>query len=218
MPALTWEAIDEIRAHPELSLAVLAKRFRVSKSNVHLVRSGQTWQEEDRRNTWHSTRSSTLQRAQEKRDEVRARATMRLGYVPEWGTCFCGCGERTNPCKETRAQWGHIRGEPLLYRAGHQRRKSPIEYCEEDHGFESPCWIWQRGRDGHGYPTLLKQDGKVLGIAYRVYYERENGPIPEGHDLHHRCLQKLCVRPGHLEPLLPESHQKAHAHLRAQAA
>jgi hypothetical protein len=37
--------------------------------------------------------------------------------------------------------------------------------------------------------------------AHRVFYEHHIGPIPDGLDLHHRCGNKSCVYPLHLEPL-----------------
>jgi hypothetical protein len=40
---------------------------------------------------------------------------------------------------------------------GHAQRLSPIDYLSEDRGYETPCWIWQRGKDGDGYGVLTRE-------------------------------------------------------------
>lgn len=40
-----------------------------------------------------------------------------------------------------------------------------------------------------------------------MVYERLVGPIPEDIDLHHRCPNKACVNPEHLEPRRREAHR-----------
>lgn len=75
---------------------------------------------------------------------------------------------------------------------------------------ENGCWIWMgRQEDGHGifYPP----EGCGLKASYRAHrfaYEMAIGPIPWGHDVHHKCRNRRCVRPHseHLEPLTPEDH------------
>ena len=58
------------------------------------------------------------------------------------------------------------------------------------------CWEWkgQRDRDGYG---VFNKDGKHLR-ANIVGYEIQNGPIPEGHFVMHRCDNPPCVRGSHL--------------------
>lgn len=67
-----------------------------------------------------------------------------------------------------------------------------------------PCWIWTAATDTKGYGKFFvgKIEGKTkLRQAYRVAYELEVGPIPEGLDLDHLCRVRLCVNPLHLEPV-----------------
>ena len=90
-------------------------------------------------------------------------------------------------------------GRPLRYISGHQRRKSPIEYIEQDCGFTTPCWVWQRATSSNGYGR-----GYANGItcqAHRMVYERMIGSIPDGLDLDHLCRNRACVNPEHLEPV-----------------
>lgn len=116
-----------------------------------------------------------------------------------YGFCHCGCGERTNLATQNQTKYGHIRGEPFRYIRGHNHRRSPVAYVEQDCGFETPCWIWQRGLQKDGYGRM-----KSWGIdlcAHRVYYERAKGPIPEGLQIDHLCRTRACVNPEHLEPV-----------------
>lgn len=58
------------------------------------------------------------------------------------------------------------------------------------------CWLWTAADDGHGYGAV-----NIYGSvrkAYRVAWEWENGPVPEGKKLDHKCRVKACVNPAHL--------------------
>jgi len=46
----------------------------------------------------------------------------------------------------------------------------------------------------------MKSGGKTVR-AHRFYYERINGPIPDGLELDHLCRVHSCVNPDHLEPV-----------------
>lgn len=116
-----------------------------------------------------------------------------------YGLCWCGCGEETAIASYSVAVKRQLKGEPLLYVKGHHRRRSPVEYLEEDCGYETVCWVWQRGRSGKNYGVASK-DGKAVG-AHRLYYEREYGSILPNKHLDHLCRVTLCVRPSHLEPV-----------------
>jgi HNH endonuclease len=62
------------------------------------------------------------------------------------------------------------------------------------------CWLWTKSLAGGGYGTFLTiTDGvKRTQPAHRVAWQLENGPIPDGMFLLHRCDTKRCVRPSHL--------------------
>jgi hypothetical protein len=47
-------------------------------------------------------------------------------------------------------------------------------------------------------------------LAHRYYYERANGPIPGGLELHHVCGNHACVNPAHLVAMSKTEH--AHFH------
>jgi hypothetical protein len=123
--------------------------------------------------------------------------TLGLGLNPD-GFCLCGCGERTTLVRHSCCKTGAIFGTPNRYVFGHQRRSSPTEYLEQDCGYETPCWVWQRGKsNGYG---IVTRNGKNQ-YAHRVVYERLVGAVPPGLDLDHLCRNTSCVNPAHLEPV-----------------
>lgn len=119
--------------------------------------------------------------------------------------CECGCGERTTPAIKTSTKNGWVKGEPLRYIHGHNRRKSATEYLVDP---DTGCWIWLRAiayaRGGYG----ISYDGQKPRDAHRVFYERHKGPIPAGWHLHHMCHNPPCVNPNHLEPREPVEHAR----------
>lgn len=117
------------------------------------------------------------------------------------GFCQCGCGQRTNVVLyERKARPGRIKGEHYKFVRGHKQWRIGPDYLEEDRGYKTPCWIWQRTTDARGYGGT-SADGNRHVKAHRVYYERANGPIPEGFVIDHLCRVPACVNPAHLEPV-----------------
>ena len=70
------------------------------------------------------------------------------------------------------------------------------------------CWEWQGMVSDRGY-ALMKIGGKevkVHQVAYRLFI----GEIPAGLELHHRCENKRCVNPEHLDLLSRLEHLEMH--------
>lgn len=61
----------------------------------------------------------------------------------------------------------------------------------------SGCWLWIGSVNNCGYGGIWK-DG-VCAKAHRVSYEMAKGKIPPGLDIDHKCKQRCCVNPDHLE-------------------
>lgn len=117
------------------------------------------------------------------------------------GLCQCGCGERTPLAKVTHANRGLTRGQPLRFIHGHNRVivGLPDDWVLEDHGYVTPCQVWQRSLTRHGYGRVTVNRKVVL--AHRAFYEQAHGAIPSGLDLDHLCRVPACVNPAHLEPV-----------------
>lgn len=61
----------------------------------------------------------------------------------------------------------------------------------------SPCFHWTGSTNSKGYGTQ-RINGRLL-LAHRVAYEANNGEIPKGMWVLHKCDNPICVRPSHLE-------------------
>jgi predicted DNA-binding protein YlxM (UPF0122 family) len=59
------------------------------------------------------------------------------------------------------------------------------------------CWEWQEHTTEDDYGVLYTNGEYVQ--AHRLSYRAFNGAIPDGHVVRHRCDNRLCVRPDHLE-------------------
>src|SRR5258708_34013456 len=83
-------------------------------------------------------------------------------------------------------------------------------------------WLWKgytRPRNRYGRFWIGGACGKYVG-AHRWSWQTKGGTlppgeertIPRGYDVHHlpACGIEECVRPGHLRPIHPRAHKRAH--------
>lgn len=59
------------------------------------------------------------------------------------------------------------------------------------------CWGWSGTLSPTGYTTLNAERKKWFG--HRVSFEMHIGPIPDGFDIDHKCHNKSCTNPDHLQ-------------------
>lgn len=119
--------------------------------------------------------------------------------IYDYGLCHCGCGGRTNPAPYTNASRGYVKGEPLRFIYGHQRRTSPFDWLEEDRGYLTLCWVWQRALSNGGYAFGSRHP--VSRYVHVQNFVEKYGPVPDGLELDHLCQVEACVNPDHLEPV-----------------
>ena len=82
----------------------------------------------------------------------------------------------------------------------------PIEdrLARYSYSVKSGCIIWF-GALTMGYGCVWHQ--KKRRKAHVVAYEIVNGPVPDGFELHHTCMNRNCINPAHLQPVTRGQHQ-----------
>ena len=63
----------------------------------------------------------------------------------------------------------------------------------------SGCWVWTASKNEHGYGKISYNGNPVR--AHILSYQHWNGDIPKGLELDHKCRNRSCVNPDHLEPV-----------------
>lgn len=94
---------------------------------------------------------------------------------------------------------------------------------------ETGCWEWlgatSRGEgkfrrlSGYGYirdEHNGTKPGKLI-LVHRAAYKIFKGPIPEGHEIDHECVNRLCVNPEHLAAVTHARNVQLMAERRAMA-
>jgi hypothetical protein len=68
----------------------------------------------------------------------------------------------------------------------------------------SGCWEWTgtlNGEQKYGRLEIMVTPKWYRYSAHRYSYTLAKGPIPDGLDLDHLCVNTKCVNPDHLEPV-----------------
>jgi HNH endonuclease len=81
--------------------------------------------------------------------------------------------------------------------AGVSRRPIEERFYEKIEKMPSGCWHWTGALHKFGYGMM--SDWPKVKRAHRVSYEIHCGPIPDGLLVRHKCDNKICVNPDHLE-------------------
>jgi hypothetical protein len=73
----------------------------------------------------------------------------------------------------------------------------------------SGCWVWSGAKNAGGYGVVLTSERRPA-LAHRMMWQEHFGPIPEGHEIHHKCENRQCVNPHHLEAVTRLEHRAKH--------
>jgi HNH endonuclease len=152
----------------------------------------------------------------------RRAAEIRQGAAVQAGTGFCHRGHLlagenlyTSPsgkrnCRQCRRDLSRERirqrlaaREPLL-----RAPKTIIDVMEQSEPSGDGCLLWTGRTLPNGYGITAWKGRPTL--VHRLAYAEFVGALPKGAEIHHRCGRQLCVHPGHLEPMDPETHRRVH--------
>jgi hypothetical protein len=65
----------------------------------------------------------------------------------------------------------------------------------------SGCHTWQGATNGKGYGVILGEGERRMRYVHRLAYELAYGAIPDELVIDHKCRNRRCCNPDHLEPV-----------------
>ena len=86
------------------------------------------------------------------------------------------------------------------HRVADARDRLLLNVREEDRGYVTKCLTWYgKDKDDYGYGRI-KHRGRYVSVHWILIgdIKRDYRP-PYGYEVDHKCLNKSCVRPSHLE-------------------
>jgi len=72
--------------------------------------------------------------------------------------------------------------------------------------FTDGCWLWKGTVSNRGYGSLCVNNIKLLVHRYSFMYFNNTPYLKTTQHIHHRCYNKLCVNPSHLQLVTPSQH------------
>jgi hypothetical protein len=78
----------------------------------------------------------------------------------------------------------------------YERKSLEIRFWEKVNKTET-CWLWTGPMNRYGYGMFKVQEKNVS--AHRVSWLLAGNTIPEGNLIRHKCRNRHCVNPEHLE-------------------
>ena len=119
--------------------------------------------------------------------------------MPGSRRCSSGCTCR----KHTMRNSGQFSSGPTRLAIDRFNEK----WVEDENG----CHVWIASTsDGMTGQFSDRSKAHHMYKAHRWIWEHVNGPIPDGHDVHHTCFEHSCVNVAHMELKEGTEHDKMH--------
>lgn len=119
------------------------------------------------------------------------------GSLMEELTCAM-CSERFKPASSSQVRCQRCRASIESQKRESQKLRSTIlGRMERLTDRSGNCWQWLGQKRVDGYGSVLRS-GRAA-TAHRVAYELEHGEIPRGLVVDHKCRNRSCVNPSHLQ-------------------
>jgi len=88
------------------------------------------------------------------------------------------------------------------------KRLAPERFWEKVHKHKSNCWLWTGCLNNKGYGFFYNENKVVT--AHHYAWTLLIGDLEPGTNVHHKCPNKHCVNPDHLEALPVGAHAALH--------
>lgn len=78
---------------------------------------------------------------------------------------------------------------------------------------ETGCWEWTGRLNSNGYGWAQRGPGHQPRVVHRIIWEHtHNAPVPHGMQLDHKCRNRKCCNPDHLEPVTASENTNRQEH------
>lgn len=116
-------------------------------------------------------------------------------------------------CNKHYQRWAK-HGDPCIVKV-EQLKGVPAEerfWARVDRRHDDECWPWQGKLNSLGYASLSVDGWTVM--AHRFAWELLVGPIPDGLTIDHRCFNRACCNPHHMDVVSQAENNRRAARIR----